>query len=293
MDLYIELAERWPAAFYLVILLLGLCVGSFLNVVIYRLPVMMERGWRHECECLLDPETERSEPETFNLAVPASRCPGCNQAIRAWQNIPVLSYLLLGGKCGNCKTSISLRYPSVEALTGLLSVLVAWRFGFSAELLPYLFLLWCLIALTLIDADTQLLPDSITLPLLWAGLLFNLTIGPVAIEQALIGAMLGYLSLWSVYWLFKLLTGKEGMGYGDFKLLAALGAWLGWQALPLIIILSSLVGAVLGSVMLMRSKQSQSTPIPFGPYLAIAGFVALLWGEQLVQAYLQFAGMAQ
>ena len=291
---------EWPWLFYSAALLLGLCVGSFLNVVVYRIPIMMERDWRKECELLLDEEesTEQldAQPkeqaeERFNLAYPPSRCPSCATAIKPWQNIPVLSYVMLRGRCAGCANSISMRYPSVELVTGLLSLLVVWVMGLEPSSLAYLFLLWSLVALTLIDYDTQLLPDQITLPLLWGGLLFNLVFKVVPLESAVIGAMLGYLSLWSVYWLFKLLTGKEGMGYGDFKLLAALGAWMGWQQLPLIIILSSLVGAICGSIILFASKRSQSTAIPFGPYLAIAGFIALLWGSSITSAYLEYAGL--
>lgn len=287
---------EWPWLFYTAALFLGLCVGSFLNVVAYRIPIMMERDWRKECELLLSEQDESEivedqSEERFNLAYPPSRCPSCSAAIKPWQNIPVLSYLMLRGRCAGCSNSISLRYPSVELVTGLLSVLVVYVMGLEPSSLAYLFLLWSLVALTLIDYDTQLLPDQITLPLVWAGLLFNLVFEAVPLESAVIGAMLGYLSLWSVYWLFKLLTGKEGMGYGDFKLLAALGAWMGWQQLPLIIILSSLVGAICGSIILFASKRSQSTAIPFGPYLAIAGFIALLWGQKITSAYLEYAGL--
>ena len=293
---YSEIMAEWPWLFYTAALFLGLCVGSFLNVVVYRIPIMMERDWRRECELLLseqgETETVEDKPEEgFNLAYPPSRCPSCSAAIKPWQNIPVLSYLMLRGRCADCSNSISLRYPSVELITGLLSLLVVYVMGLEPSSLAYLFLLWNLVALTLIDYDTQLLPDQITLPLVWAGLLFNLVFEAVPLKSAVIGAMLGYLSLWSVYWLFKLLTGKEGMGYGDFKLLAALGAWMGWQQLPLIIILSSLVGAICGSIILFASKRSQGTAIPFGPYLAIAGFIALLWGQKITSAYLEYAGL--
>lgn len=275
--------------------LLGLLIGSFLNVVIYRLPLMMQAAWRSECSALLDAEqdgkTEQPVDAPFNLMRPGSQCPACAAPIRAWQNIPVLSFLLQGGKCANCGTSISVRYPLVEIATALLSLLVLWTFGNSIASLYALAFCWALIALTMIDLDHQLLPDDITLPLLWLGLIANLNATFVDLETAVWGAIVGYLSLWSVYWLFKLITGKEGMGYGDFKLLAALGAWLGWQMLPLIIILSSLVGAVLGSLSLIGSKQSQSTPIPFGPYLAMAGLIAMFWGEQLIQAYKQYSGL--
>jgi len=280
--------------------LLGLLVGSFLNVVIYRVPVMLQRGWQQECELLMAGEeatttaasaAEEPEQEKFNLMQPGSHCPSCSAPIRAWQNIPVISYLLQRGKCANCKTSISIRYPLVELATGLLSLLIVWHFGNSLSTVFALVLCWSLISLTMIDIDHQLLPDNITLPLLWLGLAANSMGLFVDLHNAVWGAIAGYLSLWSVFWLFKLFTGKEGMGYGDFKLLAALGAWMGWKMLPLIIILSSLVGAVLGSVMLMRSKQSQQTPIPFGPYLAVAGGIALIWGEQIVSAYLRYSGL--
>ncbi|NWK77155.1 A24 family peptidase [Aquitalea sp. LB_tupeE] len=265
-------------------LLLGLLVGSFLNVVIHRLPVMLERGWQRECDRYLGRDMQ--EAARYNLLVPASHCPECKQAVQAWQNIPLLSYALLRGRCAHCGTGISWRYPAVELLTGLLFAVVAWRFGWGAPMLGYLLLTAVLVALTFIDADTQLLPDDLTLPLVWGGLLFNLYTGAVALEDAVIGAVAGYLSLWLVYWLFKLCTGKEGMGYGDFKLLAAFGAWLGWSMLPLIILLSSLVGAVVGIVLMMLSRIGRGQALPFGPYLAAAGWIALLWGKQIVSWYL-------
>ncbi len=266
-------------------LLLGLCIGSFLNVVIHRLPRMMETDWRAQCAEL------RGEPapaeERFNLVVPRSRCPHCGHAIGALENIPLLSYLFLRGRCVGCQTPISARYPTVEALTGLLSAYTVWHFGPGAQAIGALLLIWALVALTFIDIDTQLLPDSITLPLVWLGLLFNLDGTFVKLQPAVIGAVAGYLSLWSVYWLFKLVTGKEGMGFGDFKLLAALGAWLGWQMLPAIILLSSVVGAVVGIALIVLSRQGRNVPIPFGPYLAAAGIIALFWGPTLTQRYLQ------
>lgn len=264
--------------------LLGLCIGSFLNVVIHRLPRMMERDWQMQCA---DLRNEAFEPgETLNLAIPRSRCPACGHAIGALENIPVLSYLFLRGRCAGCQAPISPLYPLVEAFTGLLSAYLAWHFGPTWQVLGALCLAWALIALTFIDFDTQLLPDSITLPLIWLGLLFNLFGAFTDLGSAVIGAMAGYLSLWSVYWLFKLATGKEGMGYGDFKLLAALGAWLGWEMLPAIILLSSLVGAVVGITLIVLARHGRNVPIPFGPYLAAAGIIALLWGRQLTQAYL-------
>jgi leader peptidase (prepilin peptidase)/N-methyltransferase len=265
-------------------LLLGLLVGSFLNVVIHRLPVMMERGWQRECDRYLGRDVQ--DAERYNLLVPASHCPGCKQDVQAWQNIPLLSYALLRGRCAHCGTGISWRYPAVELLTGLLFTAVAWRFGWGLPMLGYLLMTAVLVALTFIDADTQLLPDDLTLPLVWAGLLFNLYTGAVPLEDAVIGAVAGYLSLWLVYWLFKLCTGKEGMGYGDFKLLAAFGAWLGWSMLPLIILLSSLVGAVVGIVLMLLSRIGRGQALPFGPYLAAAGWIALLWGKQIVSWYL-------
>ncbi|WP_062786352.1 prepilin peptidase [Aquitalea pelogenes] len=265
-------------------LLLGLLVGSFLNVVIHRLPVMMERGWQRECDRYLGRDVQ--DAERYNLLVPASHCPGCKQDVKAWQNIPLLSYVLLRGRCAHCGISISWRYPAVELLTGLLFAAVAWRFGWGLPMLGYLLLTAVLVVLTFIDADTQLLPDDLTLPLVWAGLLFNLYTGAVPLEDAVIGAVAGYMSLWLVYWLFKLCTGKEGMGYGDFKLLAAFGAWLGWSMLPLIILLSSLVGAVVGIVLMLLSRIGRGQALPFGPYLAAAGWIALLWGKQIVSWYL-------
>jgi leader peptidase (prepilin peptidase)/N-methyltransferase len=263
--------------------LLGLCVGSFLNVVVHRLPKMMERDWQMQCAELRDEPFEPAEP--LSLAKPRSRCPACGHWISALENIPVVSYLMLKGRCTGCQATISPRYPLVEAFTGLLSAYLAWRFGPTWQTAGALCLAWALIALTFIDFDTQLLPDSITLPLLWLGLLFNLIGGFTDLKSAVIGAMAGYLSLWSVYWLFKLATGKEGMGYGDFKLLAALGGWLGWQMLPAIILLSSLVGAVVGIALILLARHGRNVPIPFGPYLAAAGVIALLWGRPLTQAY--------
>ena len=265
--------------------ILGLLVGSFLNVVIHRLPRMMERDWHLQCAELRG-ETA-PEKERLSLAAPASRCPHCGHAIRAWENIPVLSFLLLKGRCSGCQAPISLRYPLVEAFTGLLSAFTVWHFGPTLAAAAALLLLWAMVALTGIDFDTQLLPDSITLPLVWLGLLFNISGTFTDLSSAVIGAMVGYLSLWSVYWLFKLATGKEGMGYGDFKLLAAIGAWLGWQMLPLTILLSSLVGAVVGVALIVLARRGRNVPIPFGPYLAAAGLLALYWGQELTQSYLR------
>ncbi len=264
--------------------LLGLCVGSFLNVVIHRLPKMMEQEWQAQC-AELQGETA-STAAHLSLSKPRSRCPACGHQISALENIPVLSYLILKGKCAGCGTSIPARYPIIEILTGLLSAYTAWHFGPTLQTAGALLLIWSLIALAAIDFDTQLLPDSITLPLLWLGILFNLNHTYVDLPVAIVGAMAGYLALWTVFWLFKLATGKEGMGYGDFKLLAALGAWLGWQMLPAIILLSSIVGAVVGITLILVARRGRNIPIPFGPYLAAAGGIALFWGPQLTNRYL-------
>ena len=276
-------------AFVLCALLIGLLVGSFLNVVIYRLPKMMQRDWREQAREILQLPAE-AQSDTFNLVLPNSQCPHCAHEIKPWENIPVISYLFLRGKCASCKAPISLRYPLVELTCGLFSAYIAWHFGFTWQAGAMLLLTWGLLAMSLIDADHQLLPDSLVLPLLWLGLIANSFGLFTSLDAALWGAIAGYLSLWSVYWLFKLVTGKEGMGYGDFKLLAMLGAWGGWQVLPLTILLSSLVGAVLGLIMLRLRNAETSTPIPFGPYLAIAGWIALLWGERITSSYLQIAG---
>jgi len=274
----------------------GLLVGSFLNVVIYRLPVMLEREWKSQCRQLLAEDADNSfdptSEETFNLVKPDSRCQHCAAAIKPWQNIPVVSFLLLRGKCASCGASISKRYPIIELVSGLLSAFIAYYFGFSLEMMSMLLLTWMLIALTMIDFDHQLLPDNITIPLLWLGLALNTTGLFTPLPDAIWGAIFGYLTLWGVYWLFKLATGKEGMGYGDFKLLAALGAWFGWQALPVIVLLSSLVGAVVGITLMMVLGRDKNVPIPFGPYLAAAGWIAAIWGDQLTQAYLTFSGLS-
>jgi len=284
----VEFLAAHPLVFVLCTALMGLLVGSFLNVVIYRLPLMMQREWRMQAREYLDYPPE-AVAERFNLLLPNSRCPHCGHQLRAWENVPLLSWLMLRGKCSSCAAPISIRYPLVELVCGLLSAYVAWHFGFGWQAAAMLLLTWGLLAMSLIDADHQLLPDSLVLPLLWLGLILNSGGLFVALDSALWGAVAGYLSLWSVYWLFKLVTGKEGMGYGDFKLLAMLGAWGGWQVLPLTILLSSVVGAVLGSILLRVRKASSGTPIPFGPYLAIAGWIALLWGERITESYLQFA----
>ena len=273
-----------PLAFTLLAGLLGLMVGSFLNVVIHRLPIMMERDWLAQCADLRG----EAEPvvDKLTLATPRSRCPHCGHRITALENIPILSWLLLRGKCSGCGAPISVRYPLIEALTGLLFGFTAWQLGPGVAGAGGLLLVAALIALTFIDFDKQWLPDDITLPLLWAGLLFNLFGVYTDLASAVVGAAAGYLSLWTVFWAFKLATGKEGMGYGDFKLLAAIGAWLGWQILPVTILLSSLVGAVVGIALIVLARHGRNVPIPFGPYLAAAGVIALFWGRQLNQAYL-------
>ncbi len=272
------------------LLLLGLVVGSFLNVVVYRLPLMMQAQWRRDC-CELLEQAPTEDGPALSLAVPNSHCPTCKAPVRPWQNIPVLSYLALGGKCASCHARISPRYPVVELLTGLVTLWLGVHFGPSLQLAGAVLLTWALITLTLIDYDTQLLPDDITLPLLWLGLAFNLGGVFVPLADAVLGAIVGYGILWSVYWLFKLVTGKEGMGYGDFKLLAALGAWLGWQAIPLVILLSSLVGAAVGLSLMVIKRRGREVPIPFGPYLAAAGLLGLLWGEQILAAWLGTAAL--
>ena len=264
--------------------ILGLIVGSFLNVVIYRLPLMMERDWRAQCHEFLElpaPVSEGFASGKFNLSQPGSHCPHCKHAIGASENIPVISYILQRGKCIHCNSPISPRYPILETVTGLFSLLTVASFGLSWLTLALLIFTWTLIVLTMIDLDRQLLPDDITLPLLWLGLLVNSQGLLTSLQNAVWGEVAGYLILWSIYWIFKLLTGKEGMGYGDFKLLAALGAWLGWQALPQIILLSSLVGVIVGVSMIVLKGRDKNIPIPFGPYLASAGFIALLWGDKL------------
>jgi leader peptidase (prepilin peptidase) / N-methyltransferase len=270
-----------PVFATLTALFIGLCVGSFLNVVIHRLPKMLERGWLAQCAELRG-ETPALEP-TYNLVVPRSACPACGKRITAMQNIPVVSWLALGGKCAACKAPISVRYPVVEVLGGVLAAYAIWRFGATTRGLAACVLLWTLLALTMIDFDTQLLPDDLTLPLLWAGLIANLGGLFASLPDAVIGAVAGYLALWTIYWLFKLIRGKEGMGHGDFKLLAALGAWLGWQVLPLIVLLSSVVGAVIGITLIVFKGRDHSVPLAFGPYLAIAGAIALFFGPALAK----------
>jgi leader peptidase (prepilin peptidase)/N-methyltransferase len=285
-----EVFSAYSWLWVVVVSLISLLIGSFLNVVIHRLPIMMEKDWMAQCAELNGNKVENNS--TFNLSTPRSACPHCGHAITAFENIPILSYVFLKGRCGGCQTHISLRYPIVEALTAILSVFVAYHFGFGWETVGALMLTWILIALTFIDLDHQLLPDKLTLSLLWLGLIFNLFSTYASLNDAVLGAIIGYLSLWSIYHLFRLITGKEGMGYGDFKLLGALGAWLGWQALPLIVLLSSFVGAFVGIALILFKQHGRDIPIPFGPYLAAAGWITLLWGDMLTQSYFKMAGLA-
>jgi leader peptidase (prepilin peptidase)/N-methyltransferase len=284
-DSMLLLLQNSPPIFALCAGIFGLLVGSFLNVVIHRLPKIMEREWQAQCAELNGQTVEPTLP--YNLLVPRSACPHCDHAIGAAENIPVLSYLFLRGKCKGCGAAISPRYPVVEASSGILSAFAAWHFGFGLPGLAAIVFVWALITLTFIDFDTQLLPDDITLPLLWLGLLLNLDGAFTSLPNAVIGAVAGYLVLWLVYWAFKLATGKEGMGFGDFKLLATIGAWLGWTMLPLVIMLSSVVGAVVGIALIVFAKHGRNIPIPFGPYLAGGGLIALFWGQALTQSYLQ------
>ncbi|KER65556.1 methyltransferase [Aeromonas hydrophila] len=286
MLLITDVFHSLPWLYFSLVFLFSLMIGSFLNVVIHRLPIMLEREWQAEYLGYFNPETQPQQEERYNLIVPRSACPHCGHAITAMENIPLLSWLWLKGRCRECQAPISARYPLVELLTALLSLVVAATFPPGWGLLAALLLTWVLVALTFIDLDKMLLPDQLTLPLLWGGLLFNLAGGFAPLADAVIGAMAGYLVLWSLYWAFKLLTGKEGMGYGDFKLLAALGAWLGWQALPIVLLLSSLVGAFIGIGLILLRNHHQNKPIPFGPYLAIAGWIALLWGDTITRWYL-------
>ncbi|MFE8727867.1 prepilin peptidase [Aeromonas hydrophila] len=286
MLLITDVFHSLPWLYFSLVFLFSLMIGSFLNVVIHRLPIMLEREWQAEYLGYFNPETQPQQEERYNLMVPRSACPHCGHAITAMENIPLLSWLWLKGCCRECQAPISARYPLVELLTALLSLVVAATFAPGWGLLAALLLTWVLVVLTFIDLDKMLLPDQLTLPLLWGGLLFNLAGGFAPLADAVIGAMAGYLVLWGLYWGFKLLTGKEGMGYGDFKLLAALGAWLGWQALPIVLLLSSLVGAFIGIGLILLRNHHQNKPIPFGPYLAIAGWIALLWGDTITRWYL-------
>lgn len=290
----LELIRESAPLFIAVVFAFSLVIGSFLNVVIHRLPIMMEREWREQARELADTPPETDLPEgRFDLLVPSSHCPSCGALISTWQNIPVISYLLLRGQCANCKSSISARYPLVEFMTAVLAATTAWHFGPGWEALLAIVLTMTLLSITMIDAGTQLIPDAIVLPLMWLGLAMSLFhplpgANTLFIEpsDAIVGAMAGYLSLWSVFWLFKLVTGKDGMGYGDFKLLAALGAWLGWQQLPMIILMSAVVGVALNVGMIVTRGKDRSIPIPFGPYLAGAGWITMIWGETIKNTYI-------
>ncbi|MGI2261412.1 prepilin peptidase [Shewanella sp. GXUN23E] len=301
MSDFIQLMSQYPWLFIALSFIFAATIGSFLNVVIHRMPVMMKREWQQECNAYLQ-EYHAAKlnkatlaaleapidnyPARYNILVPGSACPKCGTKIKPWQNIPIFGWLMLRGKCGNCQTQISARYPIVEALTGTMVAFLAWHFGPDSRFLLSSLLTFVLIALTFIDLDEMLLPDQLTLPLLWLGLIANLFGVFTDLQSALIGAVAGYLSLWSVFWLFKLLTGKEGMGYGDFKLMAVFGAWLGWQFLPVIILMSSLVGAVVGVFMILARRLTKDKPIPFGPYIAAAGWLTLIYGQQIIDWYL-------
>lgn len=285
-----EILTVYPLVFVAIALAVGLLLGSFLNVVVWRLPKMLDREWRRQAHEVLGLPPEAPGP-VYNLMLPHSQCPHCAHRIRAWENIPLLSYVFLRGRCSNCAAPISKRYPLTELACGVLCAFVAWHFGFGWPACMVLVLSWGLLAMSLIDAEHQLLPDLLVLPLLWLGLIVNSFGLFVPLQDALWGAIAGYMLLWSVFWLFKLITGKDGMGQGDFKLLAMLGAWGGWQIVPLTILLSSLVGAILGVILLRLRDAKMSSPIPFGPYLAIAGWIALLWGGQITDFYWQFVGL--
>ena len=287
---YVTFFGQYPTAYLSILFVLGLLVGSFLNVVIYRLPVMMEREWRRDCLEFLE-QPQEPERGKFNLSTPRSRCGNCGHRITALENIPVVSYLVLGRKCSACDTPISIQYPLVELFTAIVTVMVGWHFGASIQGLAALVFTWCLIAASGIDIGHKLLPDSITLPLMWLGILLSFGDVFVSLEESVIGAMAGYLSLWSVFVLFKLLTGKEGMGYGDFKLLAVLGAWTGWKMLFVIILTSSAVGALVGVSMIVLRMTERGTQIPFGPYLAAAGWMTLLWGSEILRFYYSLFGL--
>lgn len=289
MNLWILLADQ-PLLFLSMAAVLGLLVGSFLNVLVHRLPIMLERQWQREAQEALGLPTQTHAP--LNLCLPASHCPHCNHRIRAWENIPVLSYLALRGRCSACRVKISVRYPLVELGCAGLTLLAAWHAGPTLQALALMLLGWSLLALSLIDIEHQLLPDALVLPMLWLGLIVNAFELFVSLDQALWGAVCGYLSLWTVFWLFKLVTGKDGMGYGDFKLMALIGAWGGWQVLPLTLMLASVVGALAGLCLLRWRNASMGTAMPFGPYLAIAGWIALLWGGEISTFYLQLIGFS-
>ncbi|QSX34007.1 prepilin peptidase [Shewanella avicenniae] len=301
MQQFCSLMEQYPSIFVALSFVFAAVIGSFINVVIFRLPVMMKREWQQECNQFLEEYQPKAYqvleqqqllqpldkfPERFNLIVPNSTCPKCKTAIKPWHNLPILGWLMLGGKCAACKQQISSRYPIFEFLNGALVALLAWHFGPTIQFALAAIVTFALVAMTGIDLDEMLLPDQLTLPFLWLGIIANYFGVFTELPSAVVGAIAGYLSLWSVFWLFKLLTGKEGMGYGDFKLMALFGAWLGWQMLPLIILLSSLVGAVIGISMILFKNMGRNNPIPFGPYIALAGWIAMLWGNDIVSWYL-------
>lgn len=287
MDL-IDLLRENSTYLYITVGIFSLLIGSFLNAAVYRIPIMLEKEWHEDCEYLLNKKEPTEEEEPFNLFVPRSQCPQCGHIITALENIPVFSYLFLRGKCSSCKTGISIQYPLIEAATMLISLLVAWKFGATAQMLSLLFLTWTLITLSLIDFKKMILPDNLTLPLLWVGIALNYFGIITDLRSSVIGAMAGYLSLWSVYWVFKLLTKKEGFGYGDFKLLAALGAWGGWQILPFTIFASSLLGAIFGILIMVINRSKESAKIPFGPWLALAGFIGILWRDDILAMMQQY-----
>ncbi|MEE9451260.1 MAG: A24 family peptidase [Gammaproteobacteria bacterium] len=288
-----NLLQTQPAALYILVGLLSLCIGSLLNVIIYRLPIMLQQQWQAECRDYLDlpEEADQKETTSFNLFFPRSHCPHCKKIVKAWHNIPILSYCLLRGRCAYCRQSISIRYPCIEFLTLLLSLFVVWMFGYSWQSVSALLFSWSLLCLVMIDIDHKILPDVITLPLLWLGLLISINHVFVSSSMAIIGAIAAYAFLWLFIKLFKLLTGKEGMGHGDFKLFAVFGAWLGWQMLPLIIVFASITGAIFGAIILLCTRQHKSTPIPFGPYLAMSAWVMMFWGQDLMRFYLDTMGI--
>lgn len=292
MELILALRDN-PTFFLMVVWIFSLLVGSFLNAAIYRIPIMLQQGWREECEELFGGEAEEQvKKETFNLFVPRSQCPECGHMITAIENIPVISYLFLKGKCSSCKTSISIQYPLIEVFTACLSVFVAWKVGFGWQTLAALMFTWVLITLSLIDAKTMLLPDNLTLPLMWLGIVANYNELFVSLPSSVLGAMIGYMSLWSLFHIFRLITGKEGMGYGDFKILAAIGAWGGWQILPFTIFAASLLGAIIGISMMLLQGKKDSQPIPFGPWLALAGFIGFIWRDDVIRSMSSYFGLA-
>jgi len=291
MEIFNALREN-PTFFLIVVGLFSLLIGSFLNAAIYRIPIMLQQSWREECEELFGGESEQNTPkEKFNLMVPRSQCPSCGHMITALENIPVLSYLFLGGKCSSCKNKISIQYPALEILTTLVSIFVAWNFGFGWQTLAALLFTWVLILLSMIDAKTMLLPDNLTLPLMWFGIAVNYHGLFVDLQSSVLGAMFGYLSLWSLFHLFKLITGKEGMGYGDFKILAAIGAWGGWQILPFTVFAASTLGAIIGILLIVIQRNKESQPIPFGPWLALAGFIGFIWRDEIITTMGRYFGL--